>query len=297
MSNAINLAALPAPDLIEPLDFEAILVALLQDARARLPQFSAFVESDPVYKLLEVAAYRELLLRQRINDACRGVMLAYAQGRDLEHLASLFGVTRQIVEPGDPSANPTVAPTYETDERLRARTVLALEGFSTAGPVDAYRFHGLAASGQVKDISVVSPAPGDVHITVLSHITHGAPSIDLLHTVFAYLNDETRRPLTDHVVVNAAEIIEYQVTARLTFYTGPDISITLNHALTQVDAYTKQQHRLGQAVTLSGIYAALHQPGVQNVVLVSPTHDIIVGMHQAAFCVALDVTQGDLYDR
>ena len=48
--------------------------------------FTALVESDPAWTILEVAAYRELLLRQRINDASRAVMLAFATGADLEHL-------------------------------------------------------------------------------------------------------------------------------------------------------------------------------------------------------------------
>jgi len=66
---SIDLSRLPAPDVVAPLDYEAIRSQLIADFRARWPGFDALVESDPAIKLLEVAAYRELLLRAAINDA------------------------------------------------------------------------------------------------------------------------------------------------------------------------------------------------------------------------------------
>ncbi|MCP4102949.1 MAG: baseplate assembly protein, partial [Lentisphaerae bacterium] len=67
--NAIDLSLLPAPNVIEPLDYEIIFSAMLTDLQSKATEFSALVESDPAYKVLEVAAYRELMLRQRVNDA------------------------------------------------------------------------------------------------------------------------------------------------------------------------------------------------------------------------------------
>lgn len=97
---AIDLSQLPAPSVVEPLDYEQILGAMLADLKARDPSFDALVESDPAYKILEVAAYRELLIRQRVNDAGRSVMLAYATGSDLDHLGALMGVSR-LVDDGE----------------------------------------------------------------------------------------------------------------------------------------------------------------------------------------------------
>ena len=73
----IDLSRLAAPDVVEALDFEAILAEMLADLRGRDSAFTALTEADPAYKILEVAAYRELLIRQRINEAARSVMLAY----------------------------------------------------------------------------------------------------------------------------------------------------------------------------------------------------------------------------
>ena len=55
-STAIDLSRLPPPDVVEALDFEAILARLRADFLARYPDFTAFVESDPEIKLLETRA-------------------------------------------------------------------------------------------------------------------------------------------------------------------------------------------------------------------------------------------------
>ena len=53
---AINLAQVAPPDVIEPLDFEQILAAMLADLLERAPELDAQVESEPFMKVLEVCA-------------------------------------------------------------------------------------------------------------------------------------------------------------------------------------------------------------------------------------------------
>jgi phage-related baseplate assembly protein len=48
--------------------------------------------------------------------------------------------------------------------------------------------------------------------------------------------------------------------------------------------------RVGLDVTLSGIYAALHQPGVQRVTLPEPTANVEITNTEAAYCTARTVT-------
>src|SRR5574343_704490 len=106
----INLELLPFPGIVEVLDFEEIRDAMLTDLQARDPAFSAILPSDPAYKVIEVCAYREVLIRQRVNDATQGVMLAYATGSDLDQIGANFEVLRLEVDPGDPEAVPPVPP-------------------------------------------------------------------------------------------------------------------------------------------------------------------------------------------
>lgn len=290
MSTAIDLSQLPAPTVVETLDYESVLAALQADFTARYPAFTVALESEPVLKLLEVAAWRELIVRGRVNDAARACLLAYALGTDLDHLAALYGVQRLLLDAGDATAVPPVPPTYESDPRLRARTQLALEGFSTAGPSGAYEFWSLTADAHVLDVSVQSPVPGQVLVTVLDARGDGAPDAALLAAVLATLSDEDVRPLTDQVFVQAAEIVPYAITAALTVYPGPDAATVRAAAAAAATAYAESVHRLGYDVTLSGLYAALHQPGVQRVTLTAPAADLVLAAHQASHCTALTVT-------
>lgn len=287
--DTINLSKLPSPDVVEPLDYEQILLGLKQDLQGRNPDFITLLESDPAVKLLEVVAYRELILRQRINDAARSVMLAYAVGDDLDHLAALFSVARQVIDPGDPNSVPPIAPTYESDDRFRERVQLNLEGHSTAGPIGSYMFHALSADPQVKDVDIDSPSPGEVVVTVLSTIADGVSDQALLDIVYSALNAESVRPLTDHVTVQSAAIVPYTIEAELTLYYGPDDSVVMSAAEKALQDYVDTHHRLGHDIALSGLYAALHQPGVQHVLLNMPSMDIEVASSEAAYCTDINL--------
>lgn len=284
----VDLSRLPAPAVIETLDFETICAAALAQFQVYFPAFDARVESDPVVKLIQLFAYRELLLRQRVNDAARAVMPAYAVGADLDHLAAVLGIERFVLAAGDPANG--IAPTYESDDDFRRRMVLAPEGYSVAGPEGAYIFHALSAHSDVLDASAVAPVAGQVLVTVLSRTGSGVPAAPVLAAVTARLSDKTVRPLTDLVTVQAASVIPYQVTATLTFLAGPDRSLVLANARAALDAYIAATHRLGRDVTRAGIIAALYQEGVQNVALASPAADITISRQQASHCTAIALT-------
>lgn len=291
---SVDLSRLAPPSVVETLDYETILAAMVANLQALDDSFNAIVESDPAYKILQVCAYRELGIRQRVNDAAKAVMLAYAGDTDLDHLGALFGVSRLVIHPGDPDATPPIEPSYEPDGDLRRRIQMSPEGFSTAGPEGAYIFHALGADGDVLDASATSPAPGEVLITVLSRSADGTASADLLEKVSTVLSDEDVRPLTDHVTVQSANIETYAIDATLFFYSGPDRAVVIQSAQEAIDSYVEAQHRLGLDVTLSGIYAALHQPGVQRVDLDSPTANIVVDPQSAAYCTGITLRDGGL---
>ena len=287
---AVDLSRLPFPAVVEPLDVETIVAAMLADLRDRAPEFSALVESDPAYKILEACAYRELLLRQRVNEATKAVLLAYAAGSDLDHVAANFNVQRLVLAAANPNTVPPTPAVLEPDDDLRRRVQLAFEGLSTAGPEGAYVFHALSAHPDVLDASATSPTPGVVTVSVLSRVGSGAPDAPLLAAVAATLADDDVRPLTDQVNVVAAAIVNFTVVASLTLYPGPDSAVVLAEANARLTDYLARSRRLGRDVTRSGVFAALHSEGVQNVVLTQPATDVVVTPAQAAFCTARTVT-------
>jgi len=271
MSNftAIDLSKLPAPKVIEELSYEVIFQDILNNFLKKNPQYTNLLESDPAMILLEVAAYRELLLRNRINEAAKAAMLPYATGSDLENLAAFYGVKKLE---------------GENDDRLRQRTQLALEGFSTAGPIGAYIFHTLSASSEIKSVSVKSPRPGEVLVTILSQSGNGIVAQELIYTVYKKLNDDDIRPLTDLVLVQGAKIVNYYVQAVITVYSGPSSAIVENEARAALQNFINERHALGKVVAISGIYDALHVNGVKKVQLINPAQDIVTSHEEAAYC-------------
>lgn len=290
----VNLSQLPVPDIVEQIDFELILSAIISDFIARMlaagVEYTALLESDPLYKLAEAAAYREVLVRQRANESAKGVMLAFALGNDLDNLGANLNVSRLLISPGDPNAVPPIPPTYESDDDFRSRIQLSFEGYTTAGSEGSYIFHALTASGDVKDAAATSPSPGVVNVYVLSRTGTGAASPALVSAVDKALNAEDVRPLTDNVNVASASIVEFAVSAVLTMYPGPDAEVIRQAAMKQLAAYIQGVQRIGYDVTRAGITAALMQPGVQNLVLTAPAADIVIGDSQAPFCTAVGVT-------
>ncbi|EGB4549548.1 baseplate assembly protein [Salmonella enterica] len=295
----IDLSQLPAPDVVETLDFETILaerkatlVSLYpeeqQDAVAR----TLALESEPLVKYLEESAYREVIWRQRVNDAAKGCTLAYASNNDLDVMAGNNNTGRQIVTPADDSTIPPTPAVMESDTDLRLRAQQAYEGLSVAGPVGAYEYHGRSADGRVADISVVSPSPACVTITVLSREDDGTASDELLTIVEKALNAEEVRPVGDRVTVQSAEIVPYQIDATLYFYPGPEAAPIRQAAEEKLKAYISAQQRLGRDIRQSAIYAALHVEGVQRVELAAPLADIVLSKYQASCCTEYRIADG-----
>ena len=289
----IDLAALPDPEVVELLDFEQILAERKTYAISLWPadeqaEIAArlSLESDPLTKLVQENAYRELLWRQRVNEAALATMLAKAKGADLEQIAANYNVQRLVITP----ATDATEAVMESDDALRERTQMAFEGLSTAGPRNSYIFHARSASGLVGDATAESPSPAVVVVTIQALQGNGSASQALLDIASAYLSDDDRRPVADRLTVQSATVIPYSVTAVLHLSTtGPEAEPIRLAAEAQLDALVNARRRLGVEVSASAIYAALHVEGVRKVELVGWA-DINPTPAQAAYCTATNVT-------
>ena len=273
MTTLNDLASLPAPAVIEPLSFETIFSELQTEFQSRYPDYSALLASDPAVKLMEVAAYREVLLRNRINAAAKASLLAFATSSDLDHLAAFYGVTRLM---------------DESDEGLRVRARQRIIGFANAGGAAHYRYWALSASPEVADVEVDSPEPGRVRISVLAKGEEQTVSNAVLNAVRAVVLRDDIRVLTDTVEVVAAELMPVTVHARLWLY--PDAPLETLAAIQAVFASTLAAYvGLGWDLTRSWIVGQLQRAGVHKVDLLSPTTDIRVAANQAVRLASLNL--------
>lgn len=296
MSELVDLSKLDAPKVLEDLDFESLLadrktefIALFPQDERPFWQARLSLESEPITKLLQEVVYLQLMERNRINNAAKATMLAYASGSNLDVIAANYNVKRQVIQEANNNVTPKIPEILEDDTSLRLRTQLAFEGLSVAGPRFAYIFHALSAHPDVADVSVVSPQPANVTVTILSRNGQGEAEESLLNVVRAKLNDDDIRPIGDRVIVQSAVIQSYEIRAKLHLYRGPEYEPIKAAALKKLTAYTEEKHRLGRDISLSGIYAALHLEGVQRVELISPTADIVLPSSKSAYCTAINL--------
>ncbi|EEV6491483.1 baseplate J/gp47 family protein [Escherichia coli] len=291
----IDLSQLPRPQIIESLDYENILREVKVFMTGAFPEnmrdavaAAMTLESEPLNVIAQAVAFREMLLRQRINDAAAGCMLSHAVSTDLDNLAALVNVKRLELKP----ATETEAAIMENDNAFRLRIQSAFEGFSVAGPSAAYEFFARSASGLVADARATSPSPAAVTVAILSTEGDGTASPELIATVTRALSDETVRPLADRLTVQSAAIISYEIDAVLYFYPGPESEPILAAARAALDAWLSNQKAIGRDVARSAIMAALHVPGVQRVELKKPAQDVVISNVQAARCSARNISAG-----
>lgn len=295
----IDLSLLPAPTVVDSLDYESLLaerkatlISLSPEEQREAIARTLTLESEPIVKLLQENAYRELILRQRVNEAAQSVMLGYAGGSDLDQLGANFQVQRLVVQQPDDTVIPPTPAIMESDSDFRVRIQQAFEGLSVAGSSGSYEYHGRSADGRVADVSATSPSSANVLISVLSREGNGTASAELIAIVDKALNDEDVRPVADRVSVRSATIVNYSIEATLYLYPGPEAEPIRRAAEAKLKNYISAQHRLGRDIRLSAIYAALHAEGVQRVELKSPPADIVLDKTQASYCSDYQLTVG-----
>lgn len=298
--SVIDLSQLPFPGVVETIDFETIfatrkagLIALFPAEDQAEVEATLELESEPLTIAVQEMAYREIVWRQRVNDAARAVMLAYAVDGDLDNLVANMNVSRLTITPEDTTAIPPVAAVMESNSALRERAQQAWEGLSVAGPMNAYIFHARSADGRVADASAISPAPVEVVVTVLGIDGNGEVGEDVLSVVRTALNAEDVRPLGDRLTVNSAEIIDYAVDATLYLASaGPEAEPIIAAAAARLNAYKSAQRRLGRDINRSAIIAALHVEGIERVDLRLPAADLALDRTQAGHCTGITLVNG-----
>lgn len=280
----VNLAQLPAPQVIEQLAFEDYRAAYIAELKSVLVD-AGFdwdmdaIEADPGTAMAEATGYRELVLRGRVNDAARAVMLAFATGADLDNLAALYKVARLA---------------GETDAALRLRTQIAPEALSVAGPRGAYVFHTLQVSPAIVDVGVHSPSPGVVHVVPLIATGDGRPDDALISAIQIALNDEYVRPLTDAVSVLKPRLVPVTINAALLVSLGPDPALVKATAIASLAAYLAARRKIGRTIYLSGIIAALTVGGVENVTVSAPLANVTAAYDQVVAPVIGKITTATL---
>ena len=116
---SVDFSQLTKPSIVEEIDFESILaerkeklVSLFDSNDQDQIRQTLQRESEPLTKFLEENAYREVILRNRINNAALSVLLAFAEKTDLDAVVANYGIKRLLINEATADSDAV----YETDD-------------------------------------------------------------------------------------------------------------------------------------------------------------------------------------
>lgn len=289
-ADTLDLSRFPAPLAIRGIDFDAIMDArklrLIEIfARFGIEYDLEALESDPAIIHAEADAYRELLAYARVNDAVRSVMVAFATGTDLDHLAAFYGIGRRVIV----AATGSTPAVMESDGELRRRVLLAPEAFAAAGPAGAYAFHALSADPRVLNVDVWSPNAGEVMVAIQSREGNGLAPDDLVEAVRAHLARPDIKPLTDVLAVRSVTNHPFAVSLDAYVLPGPDPVAVKTEIEAAITAMAATRRTPSRDMPRSAVTGAAQIAVVDKVTLVTPSVDIAMGYGEVPVLSGMDV--------
>ena len=183
----------------------------------------------------------------------------------------------------------------EEDDSYRLRIYLAPAGYSNAGSEDGYRFFVLSFNPNISDIRVTSPEECEIHICYL--LEDGRiPGEESLKALKEYLEEETRKPITDRVVVYAPVTKDYELELR--YYINQSESsqaVRIQNGVTQAieDYLLWQSCKIGRDINPDELICRIKSAGAKRVEITAPVFTV-VSDNQVAKCIKKTVNYGGL---
>jgi phage-related baseplate assembly protein len=176
----------------------------------------------------------------------------------------------------------------ETDEQLRERIKLAPSQYGSAGSKQSYLFYAKSANPAIIDVSVSSPVAGTVLIVPLTD--EDKVSQDILNAVDDACSAENVRPLTDTVIVEGPQRKDYAIEVNLVLFEDANSADVTDEIVSALEVYTQENRKkLGMDIVRSHINKICRIDSVYDVVVVSPSDNVVVEEVEFAFCTQIKV--------
>ena len=310
---------LPPMAVLESLSTETMIANIMSKFKALWSQYDPpnaaqydleNLEFDPIKIWAELAAFFELLVRDRVNQAARAVTLAYAVGSDLDAIGSRYpyGVAR-LTTTTTLADGSTVTVATETDAAYRQRLWLSPNILSLSGPgqgtFESYVFWALSAPQspelQIKHATaftiegtgqVIIPIinsipintqwyqpPSDQNSWIMTPASDPTPTDAQIRNVFTYISepDMARKGLTDVLSVVKPQLIDTQIDVQVWLFPGVDKATLMGEICQAVGQLVVDLRWIGADLTILALETSLGQAGVYNSKILSPPGDVIVG--------------------
>lgn len=320
---------IPEPDVLKVDGFDQVLAAIkgiiLDRVMAMRPDDTSAVaetlENDAELASIIAQACAMVVVNRerRLNEKIRQILMLWAKGTNLDARAADFGLTRQVIKKGNPSAFPPIPDEMESDVDLLTRCLLAPFGFATTGSELAYRFH-LMTLGDKPTITVTSPQPNRVVMTydfptgsrsgevkdgrakmakaesglvdcwLLARAGDGTPSDDLLAYANAYMKRPSISLASDVVTVKKPTIRPYQIRMKLHGSNSPGGLIDPAPIKLELEDYAEGARQLEGLIDPGRLYAIAHgHQTVKRVELLEPLAPLVCAVSEAPYCTGVTV--------
>lgn len=165
----------------------------------------------------------------------------------------------------------------ESDQSIAERTYLAPSSFSTAGPDDAYIYHAKSYSQEVGDVLPTSPTPGVVDIRFILK-DGGIPSETMIAGMEEYLQQRSKRPLTDKVEVAAPDVVTYSVD--FTYFINASDMSSATQIQSQIQQAVQEYElwqctRIGRDINPDELMACLKKTGIKRADIRQPVFKVL----------------------
>lgn len=265
---------IPEPKLLEVPDVQDVFVQLKQ----QLLNLDASLENalqpqNPIYRLLETFAYREVYYKSMINEQTKALFIKYAKGSDLDNLALLFNIARKEIQKENLKENKLQI--LEDDDSFRKRIINALNGLTNAGTPAAYKHHAISIDDSIKDAAAVNQGSGRVLITLLSYKAEGGVDATVVEKAIKHLNSAEIKPLCDLINVISAKVNKYDLKVKVYFKTNVDAEAEILKLQELAIQWRIEKFYLGKHIYLSQLIKKLHLPSIEKLNILMPTQDLI----------------------
>ena len=164
-----------------------------------------------------------------------------------------------------------------TDNEFYELMRLSLDGYSSAGPRNAYIYYAKRASTEIKDVIALSPSPCVVKLYATTE--DGAASSEIKSLILAACSADEVRPLADSVSVDDPSQVDYNITFTYYIPTGStksatEIAADVDAAVAEYIAW--QDAKIGKDINPSYLIGLLMQTGIKRVVLTYPAYTQLI---------------------
>lgn len=296
----IDLTRLPAPAILETVDYEAMQAGFLarfveqwNRERLRNPALPAWdvgsLKTDSAVIASRAWSFLRLLDRERVNDAIRAVLAPLAGGADLDNVVARVGIERLVITPATDRA-PAV---MESDERLLARYLLAMTR-PAAGSADRYILEAMTAWPLLHHAVVIGHRVhgrrGDVDLVIAGPGGRDATDAEMA-LVRAAAGAASVVPEATSLYVLRAIRREYEVRGQIVLPVGPDAEAVRLEAVNRIAAACSTRTLINTQVPRDYLASAAYGLSVTRFDLSEPVTDITADPYTIPVCkgIALNV--------